>query len=188
MHLLIFSLIALVYSFGTQATTIAKLQYAGEIGVLAVGMGKQFESGYSFSLLYGRVPEKIAGNVITKHAIETYAFKNQMRLANFSVSALKIESYLGIALLYINGKGLNSGQSKSYPANYYALTSWRGLLYWGVEILTENPKDSLHNTKHGFYLESAINDVWLINYFNNQKQVKISDYVALALGWNYYFL
>ena len=99
------------------------------------------------------------------------------------MSNLEIVSYLGTSLLYVNGKNLNSGQSKSYPINYYALTSWRGLLYWGVEII----QGYLFDNKKGFFIESAINDVWLINYLNNREQVNFTKYVSLALGWNYYF-
>ena len=179
MRLLIFSVLALLCSFKVQSAATLKLQYAGEVGLLAIGAGKQYESGYSFSVLYGMLPEEIAGNLI-----ETYAFKNQMRFIDFNLIDLRIVSYFGVSLQHVSGKNLNSGQSKSYPRNYYALTSWRGLLYWGVEIVKRDHKDAF---KKGLFIESAINDIWLVNYLNNREQVNINKYITLALGLNYYF-
>lgn len=176
MHLLTFNVIFLCFSilsFSSLASMKSKLQYAGEIGVISLGVGYQVNRRYDFSLMYGVVPEEFNTN-----KVETYTFKNQLNLFILETPQINVITYSGVAIYYVTGKGINSGQAEVYPTGYYRLTSVRGLLFLGSELRFLQ--------QLGMYFESGINDVWLVNYWNNREQINMTNYISLALGWNYY--
>ncbi len=151
-----------------------KLQYAGEIGLVSIGMGKQVTPSYSFDFFYGYVPESMDNN-----EIETFAFKNYYDVTSFGAFTKEINFYGGINLYHVIGLKYQTSRLSSYPRSYYRMASIRALLFLGLNM------NHRKNTK--FYFESGVNDIWLINYANNAESLNISDYISHAFGWTYIF-
>lgn len=176
MRLFILSFI-LVYSFSVHAVRINKIsvQYAGEIGLLAFGVGKNITPRYSLQFFYGYVPNTIAGK-----EIETYSFKNNYIFKNTSIHPFDINFYGGMNIYHVIGLRYQTSRFASYPRNYYRTSSVRALLYLGLDV-------KLKGKNNQYYFETGINDIWLINYYNNPETIKPQDYVSLAFGWNKLF-
>lgn len=179
MPLYIFSFILsfLLSSSSTQAAFVdqAKVQYAGEIGILSFGLGRTITKNYSFDILYGYVPESEAGK-----EIETYSFKNDYKFFRYEKHPYLMSIYMGVNVYHVIGLRYQTSRFASYPRNYYRISSIRTLLYLGVELETQSNRNS-------FFFESGMNDIWIINYYNNQNVLDPKDYISLATGWNHTF-
>lgn len=151
-----------------------KLQFAGELGLLSYGLGKQINPKYNIDFIYGYVPQEIGG-----HEIETYAFKNQYIFTFLEYKKIIFMPYMGGALYHVVGLKYQTNRSASYPRNYYRFASLRVLLYLGIEVVK-------FDSKHSGYFEAGMNDIWIINYMNNNKMIDPKDYVSLALGYKFY--
>ncbi len=175
MRLFILSLF--IFSFNASARYVdqMKLQHAGEIGYIAFGLGKVISKNYSFDILYGYVPADIAGN-----EIETYSFKNDYKVYRYEKLKYLSTLYIGINFYHVIGLKYQTSRFGSYPRNYYRMSSIRVMPYLGLSVTLKNKKDDL-------FLESGVNDVWLVNYYNNPDEINLSDYASLALGWKHPF-
>jgi hypothetical protein len=151
------------------------IQYAGEIGLVAMGLGKKVSHTYSFDVFYGYVPESIAGS-----EIETYAFKNQWNWIAFEHSQMHFQWYGGLNFYHVIGLRYQSSRLISYPRNYYSMSSIRALLLHGLLIRSSK-------SRHQYYIETGINDFWLINWMNNQDVINGFDYFSWSVGWRYPF-
>ncbi len=147
-------------------------QYAGEIGKYSLGTEKHFTDYYSLSFHYGIVPE----NEI-QDKIETYTLKNTFRLFRYNHKELDYRFYSGLGLFHVPGSKYETQNLDEAPNNYYRQSSIRGLLYIGHEVTLK---------KTSIYLESGINDIWLINSVNNDS-VDWQDHVSLGIGLKYKF-
>lgn len=153
-----------------------KIQHAGEIGYLAVGVGKNFTKRYSLEVFYGHVPKYIGGI-----DINTFSIKNNINLINFNFLSLLLGIYSGLNLYYVFGNHYMTSRNSSYPRNYYGIGSSRANIYFGMDF-------SIHSfKKHTIYFESGINDIVLINYYNNSNLINPYDYLSLAFGYTHYF-
>jgi hypothetical protein len=153
----------------------AKVQYAGEIGLVAYGLGFMISDNYNLDLLYGIVPEDYSGT----EAIETLAIKNNYPLIDLVIKKQLLQFYLGWSIYHVIGLNYQTSRNGAAPRNYYRLGSLRGLFYYGISHQVSQ--------KHGWYFENGMNDIWLTNYFNNQKSIDPADYMSMALGYQYIF-
>lgn len=171
-------LLFLFFSSQLQAAYIdvAKLQFAGEIGTLAFGVGKQFTKIYSLDFFYGRVPESIGGI-----EINTFALKNNFNLFKFDFKNRPIRFYTGLGVYHVTGRRYKSSTRSEFPDGYYRIGSIRGLLYIGESISFGK------KLKHRAYFESGLNDITLVNFINNSDSVDLFKNISLALGYSYYF-
>lgn len=174
MRLLIYSVLA-SFLFTTKSLAYDHLlmQYAGEIGKYSIGYGKDFTDFYRLSFHYGYVP----GNEL-QNKIETYTVKNNFRLFNYDYKKVMYSLYTGVALYHVPGDKYKTQEHSDTPDNYYRQSSIRGLLYLGHEFS--------YNVTNSIYLESGVNDVWIINSANNDS-VDIEDHVSLGIGFNHRF-
>ena len=170
MLLLIFSLLLLPsISYGKYLDHM-KIQYAGDIGFLSIGIGKDVTSRYSFDFFYGYVPTEIGGS-----EIQTYTLKNNYSLIKNSIATYKYDIYSGLSLYHVIGLRYQTSRFANFPRNYYRLSSIRAQVYLGGNLE--------YNKRNSFYFEAGVNDIWLINYINNKDTLNLNDYIALALGW-----
>lgn len=174
MRLLIYSFLALLLSNFTYAQDNSFiLQYAGDIGKYSAGIGKSLTKNYRVSFHYGIVPPSPVQN-----KIETYTFKNSYSLFSYEYQELKYEFYIGAALYHVPGDKYKTQEIGSIPNNYYRQSSVRAQLYVGHEFRLEKA--------NSIYLESGVNDIWIINSINNDS-IALKDHVSLGLGFNYRF-
>lgn len=174
MRLLIYSFIALLISNYTLAQeNNFILQYAGDIGKYSAGIGKSLTKNYRISLHYGFVPPNQIQN-----KIETYTFKNSYSLFFYNYQKIDYILYTGVALYHVPGDKYKTQEISSIPDNYYRQSSIRAQLYIGHEFRLEET--------NSIYLESGVNDIWIINSINNDS-IDLKDHVSLGLGYKYRF-
>jgi hypothetical protein len=145
------------------------LQYAGQIGFLSAGVGKKLGHRYSIGFMYGYVPHAMAGGP----GIETFTFRQNFGLLDFGRHQL----YLGLNIFHVAGIRYATSQYGEAPRNYYAIGSWRGLLYLGIDTTI------IKASGISFYVESGLNDIWIENSLANFPEVNPLEHLTLALGF-----
>lgn len=153
-----------------------KIQHAGEIGTVAVGVGKQFTKTYSLDFFHGRVPQGIGGV-----EIDTYALKNNFNLFTSNLDPVSLTTYLGINIYHVTGLDYQASRHASYPDDYYRLGSIRGLFYLGEKVSFGR------ELKNEIYFEAGLGDIVLVNYFNNKDTIDPLQYFSLGIGYTYIF-
>lgn len=153
-----------------------KAQHAGEIGELAIGFGKQFNSVYSLDYLHGVVREEGENS-----AIITFAIKNNFNLYLFEYNNSYAQFYTGVNVFHVTGLRYQASRRNNFPDKYYSVGSIRGLFYLGVKGWADS------KSPHQAYFESGINDIWLLNSIQNPNSLNMLDYASLALGYSYLF-
>jgi hypothetical protein len=176
MRLLAFSYI-LLFSLNVFALKVESnemiFQYAGDIGKYSVGYGKQFNSVYGIRVHYGIVP---ANDIQDK--IETYTIKNNFTVFDYDYKKMHYKLYSGLGFYHVPGDKYKTNELAGTPSDYYRQSSVRAMLYIGHEFI--------YNQKNSIYLESGVNDVWLINSSNNDS-IDYEDHVVLGIGVTYHF-
>lgn len=154
-----------------------RLQHAGEIGFVSLGINKIVSEKYQLSFLYGYVP-----SAYSEKPIETISLKQDYFFYDGNLSSLNYDYqvYLGVNIYHVIGLRYQSSQAKEAPFNYYQMASIRALLYLGLET-GENGMPSR------YYFEMGMNDIWLVNYVTNHDALEANDYLSLALGYKYLF-
>ncbi len=154
-----------------------KFQYAGEIGTIATGIGKNFGSFYSLDFFYGYVPEAIGGT-----EIETFSLKNDFKLFNSNFFKTSQDYYFGVNIYHVTSLRYQTSRGRSFPDEYYRLGSVRALFYLGIDI-----RSNKKYRNHSGFFEAGINDIVLTNYINNSDVINPLDYASLALGYKFDF-
>lgn len=140
-------------------------QYAGEIGFISLGLGRDFKR-YSLSALYGLVPPDLSGT----DAIETVTLRQTYRIWDWR----RLSFYGGLNVFHVLGLQYQSTKFRDAPEGYYSIGSIRGLLYLGSSVTVRNDWN--------FYFEAGMNDIWITNFVTNTDRINPSDHVSLALG------
>lgn len=153
--------------------TFYNLQYAGEIGFLSLGVGVYPTKRYTLGFMYGYVPPETAKGP----GVQTIVLRQTYKLGNF----YNIDFYTGLNLYHVMGAEFKTSQMKDAPRSYYPIGSIRGLLNLGTEVAFK------HNKNLFLYFESGINDIWLVNYYNNPKTVSFLEHLSLGLGFKHRF-
>ena len=111
-----------------------KMQHAGEIGELALGVGKKFNRIYSLDYMHGIVREETGGTTI-----ETIALKNNFQLYRFSHVFSYIDLYSGLAAYHVTGLKYQASRNKkiiyqeTLKENQNTYPTWARLIYQKVD-------------------------------------------------------
>ncbi len=150
-------------------------QFAGEIGLVSAGLGKDF-SRYSISGLYGIVPPEHSEGA-NGPLIETITLRQAYRFYEWK----RMDFHLGLNVFHVLSLRYESVKFKDSPRGYYPIGSVRGLLNLGISL-------NLNKTNtRAFYFEGGLNDLWIVNWMNNYNTVNPSDQVSIAAGYKYHF-
>jgi hypothetical protein len=151
----------------------SRVQFAGEIGFISIGLGKNITPKYSIDLLYGIVPPELSktSTVETVTLRQSYDFFSWDRINIYSVLSI----YHALGLRYQTSK---AGEA---PDGYYQMGSVRGLLGIGSSVLI--------NQKSGdkFYFEATLNDQWIVSSLSNFPAKDPSNNISLGLGYIFSF-
>lgn len=164
----LFSFLILISSYRAQSVTYVNHflgQYAGEIGLISLGLGRDFER-YSISGMYGFVPPDLSG----ADSIETVAIRQTYRFWDWR----RLSFYGGMNIFHVLGLQYQATKFRDAPEGYYSIGSIRALINLGVSAEVRN--------KWGFYFEAGMNDIWIQNFVANTDVVNPSDHVSLGLG------
>jgi len=152
------------------------MQFAGEIGAYSMGVTKKIKSWYELSFLFGVTPRSVSK---TK-SIETFSFKQDFFFLTKDLDGLTTRLYTGVNIFHTTGLKHQASKFRDTPSGYYPINSIRGLLALGLQVsLPERPQNS-------YFFEMGMNDIWIVNSFIN-KSIKPSDYISMALGFNFNF-
>jgi hypothetical protein len=150
-------------------------QFAGEIGLVSAGLGKDF-SRYSISGLYGIVPSEYSGGA-DGPLIETFAVRQTYRFYEWE----RMDFHVGLNVFHVLSLRYESAKFKNSPPGYYPIGSVRGLLNLGTSINLNKI-----NTR-SFYVEGGLNDIWIVNWLNNYNTINPSDHISIAAGYKFKF-
>lgn len=164
-----------------------KLQFAGSMGVLSLGVGWDYgkKNQWETDLFVGYLP-KFEGKKghVTLTLKENYIpwrmelGKKRLVLEPFTVS------------LYINkilGEEFWSKEPDRYPDRYYGIaTNLRFNLAFGQRINFKIKPIALSN-QIGLFYEVNTNDLYVISYFTN-KYLTLTDIFSLSLGIKFQFM
>ena len=155
-----------------------KIQYAGGIGFLSIGVGytnkKQSIEG---DVYYGYLPRSVGG--ISIHSVTGKFTGFPIRPFHFRQVELKPVS-AGVLINYTFGKQYFGFSPENYPFNYYGHpTAWHVGIFVGGQ-LNKNFEGRLKQA--GVYYELITFDREFISFVNNTKSLNIMDILNLAIG------
>lgn len=148
-------------------------QFAGEVGLVSVGLGKHF-TRYSIGGMYGVVPAEISGGPF----IETITLRQTYDYYFWK----RVTFHVGMNIFHVLGVKYQTENYGSVPENYYPVGAIRVLFNpIGVSATINRKQSSM------VYFESGWNDISLLNYFNNNEVINPLDDLSLALGFRQKF-
>jgi hypothetical protein len=160
-----------------------KTQFAGNIGLISVGIGYEiFDSIWLSELLYGFVPASVS----EAKPIHLITLKN-----TFPVLTRDIGKNLTISLITGFTTTLETGNNSFlkvpdvFPDGYYITNAIHFTLFTGVSFHKEFINSTIFKGA-GFYLEVGTVDTYLW-YVITSEEVSISDVFSTSIGINFYF-
>ena len=160
-----------------------KLQYAGEIGLLSIGLGKQVRPWYEYTLMYGYVP-----SFNQAHDIHTLALKQDFTL--YRSSNQQWRTYFDLAIIMALGEHYwPAFHTEGMKKWYYYESGLEGIFALGLEYRMQGDGEwkKFKSKNFSFYAEAGLLAHWLVFYYNNPNTVKLSDMATITFGVNYYF-
>ncbi|RCW31343.1 hypothetical protein [Marinilabilia salmonicolor] len=158
----------------------AKIQYAGSVGFLSVGVGYHLWDIYEPTFSYGLLNEFLGGSNVTVH---TFSLKNSF----FLTQKPWFNHFWPKAGLMINRGNTNNTFRKlppHYPESYYFQNKIHAAPFWGGEWY--QPLKDKHLTGWGFYFEFSALDAYLLEAIRTEY-VTMLDVWSLAFGITFYF-
>ena len=159
-----------------------KVQYAGNIGFMSLGLGYDWWREIAQSdLLYGYVPEN-HGNA----TIHTFTVKNTFRLYRFNIlNKYNLSPTLGFSLSLEPGENSYMSIPERYPDGYYSPNSFYACLNAGIKSNLKF-KDERYFSAMDLYFE--VNTLADYAYYNIVAQEDRSNQIfSMALGVNMFF-
>ena len=168
---------------GWWAPDYAKLQTGGYAGLLTAGLGyAAFDDVLNVTLLYGYVPEAIAGRTVHSLHLAFVVRPLELSIASFRL----IPAYAGVGVLYTWGDGYFVALPERYPAGYYRSTALQLTAHLGAELdLAMEPRSPFE--RHGLYLELCALEVFVGRYLRNPESIGVTEVVSLAVGYRVAF-
>ncbi len=159
--------------------THAKLQYAGGMGVLSVGVGWDYgkRRQWETDILVGYLPKKYARNLKTIFTLKqnyipwSMSFNGHWALEPF---------YCGLYVTTITGKEFWTKEPGRYPDSYYGFsTGIRSYIFIG-QRMNFNFRNGL--VKHvALFYEVGSCDLYIVSKFTNSS-MKMSDILRFSFG------
>ena len=147
-------------------------QFAGEVGLVSMGLGKDFKK-YSIGGMYGVVPTELSGGPL----IETVTLRQTFEFYQWE----RLAAYFGLNIFHVLGIQYRTEDYGEVPDSYYPIGSIRGLLYLGLSTSFNKIET------RSVYIEAGLNDLALVNYAGNSEVINIGDEISLAIGFKQKF-
>lgn len=152
------------------------LQHAGNIGFLAVGLGKDFrDEKLQTSLFYGVVPKAVGGVNIYTLTAKLSIIVGEIQLRN---KVTLVPFYIGTGLSYAFGDQYQTKSDNPWPRDYYPNAAYYVTPYIGMHA--RRPIRGGHEA--GLYFELGSYYIYLEREFRNQAYLDVGDMLNVALG------
>jgi len=158
--------------------TIFLVQYAGNMGLISVGLGRTFNNDrIETFLIYGILPKQINGV-----GAQTLSLKATGRITQLPISrACNLKTYTGIAIIGNFTNNVHLSFPDYYPSSYYDLpTSLHAAPSIGASITWKQRDYIQTNSSYTLFAEFSTIDYYLISLLNN-KSMQFPDI------WNFSF-
>lgn len=153
----------------------ASLQYAGNLGLLSLGLGKAFRDQRLWtSLHYGIVPPATGSETIHTLAVKTSLTLARTRLPNYTLRPF----YLGLAVTYTLGEEFDTRSGKPWPEDYFPQAAFQFQPYLGAALDKRLPD----GRQAGVYLEVGTLAKYLEHELQSQDYLTLGDVLNVALG------
>jgi len=159
-----------------------KIQFAGGIGFLSLGVGYGFfEDKIESDIFFGFVPKFIGGDNLSSLTLKTTYFPGKIKVFK------KYDFYpfsIGLLANYTFGNQFFLPLPEKYPDGYF---SWPTALRYGI-FTGGKVHQNLTFPKSFFvkgldwYYEVGSNELYLVSYFGNKTYLSIFDILNLAFG------
>jgi hypothetical protein len=160
-----------------------KMQYAGFIGLSAIGFGEQFaKRRYEIELFYGYAPREVA--TIEVHSV---TLKNNYIPHRIKVEEYEFSPYIGLGVMFMPKQRYDTNSRDDVPSNYYHITGIHALLYTGIAIKHEYKNFHNHTRAISAYIEIGTLDSYLFSYANNPNVLSLSEISSLGVGIAYHY-
>lgn len=161
----------------------AKVQFAGNIGFVSVGVGYQLFKKVLYSeLLYGYVPEAVS----KADRIHLLTIKNTFPIYRKEIgNNLTITPIAGLTTTYEIGTNSFTTLPSIYPEGYYVPNAFHFTLFAGA-LIHKDFTDSKIIKGVDFYMEVGTVETYL--WYNiTSTEVSLSDTFSTSVGINFYF-
>jgi hypothetical protein len=153
-----------------------KVQFAGNIGLLAIGVGKQvLQNRLHSDILYGHVPHSLAGR-----DLHILAFKNSYHFTRSTRTRLPLinSSYIGATIFYTHKVDVNTLTDEFNGVSSLPPNTLHIMPYLGISL-----NDPAQQTS-SLFLELGVLDTYFEDYLNNRVSERYSllEFSNLAIG------
>ena len=158
----------------------AKLQFAGNIGLLSTGVGYKIFSEHLYSdFIYGYVPSSIS-----KSEIHIITQKNTFLIFNKNIKKFTLTPIIGHTISFETGNNSFLILPNKYPKDYYSTNAFHFTFFVGGKLHKDFNKQ-LKFEGLDFYVELGTVDIYLW-YKILSKEVRINNIFSTAIGINIY--
>jgi len=171
---------------GRYVPDFAKLQVAGYLGTLGVGVGyAAFDDVLNLSAYYGYTPTR--GDSDAVHAAKL-AFDVRPFELELSRELRLVPVYIGAGLLYGFGGDYFTRLPARYrriDTRYYPPTALHWLVQAGLELDYTPKRGPIE--RHGLYFELVMLDSYLFSFIDNPDTVPLNDALSSSFGYRIAF-
>jgi len=155
-----------------------KAQYAGNLGLVSAGIGKEFSDIYSMDLSYGYLPKFINGA-----RVHTFSVKTAFLIKKFTLSGIQSAFHLGASINYAITQNTFLRYPAYYPEGYYLPNALHLCPF--IRIGAEFPRKDKKYNKITVYSEIGTVEYEIYNAIRD-KGVKFYDIWNISLGLSFH--
>lgn len=152
------------------------LQYAGNIGFMAIGAGYDIGNYFQMSILYGFLNEQFGDSKIT---VSTVSFKHNFTITR-PLTKLNFSPTAGMAVNWGYTENTFHKLPEHYPNKYYFQNKVHLAPYIGGNF-SHNLKKSRYVRSLSFYYEVSSLDAYILEWIR-RDYIKLSDIISLSIG------
>jgi len=160
----------------------SKVQFAGNIGYVSVGLGYQFFNNHLCTeLLYGYVPVSIS----EADEIHIITIKNTFPIFTKKVSNFTLSPITGFTASFETGNNSFLKLPDKYPDGYYGTNAFHFTLFIGASVHKNFINSKIINGVDLYFeLGTVESYLW---YAITSKEVSINEIFSSAIGINLFF-
>jgi hypothetical protein len=157
----------------------AKAQYAGNLGLVSAGIGKEFSNIFSMDLSYGYLPKFINGA-----RVQTFSVKTAFLVKKFALQGIQPAFHLGASINYAITQNTFLRYPAYYPEGYYLPNAFHLCPF--IRVGADIPRIDKKFEKISVYSEIGTIEYEIYNAIRD-KGVKFYDIWNICFGLSFHF-
>jgi hypothetical protein len=156
-----------------------KTQYAGNLGLVSAGIGKEFSKVFSMDLSYGYLPKFINGA-----RVHTFSAKTAFLIKRFTIAGIEPAIHLGASINYAITQNTFLRYPAYYPEGYYLPNALHLCPF--IRVGAGIPRKDKKYDKISIYSEIGTVEYEIYNAIRD-KGVKFYEIWNICLGLSFHF-